>query len=93
LCRHHHRLFHEGQWHLQPIDDAGGFTFVDTRGRELPARPPRQCGGVRAIRHPSVDADTIRSDWGGERLDLHMTIGNLRWHHEHPVPGNHAMLS
>jgi hypothetical protein len=87
LCRHHHRHVHEGHWHLHPTD-AGDFCFVDPHGNELAARPPTRRSDGRAVHHPRIDADTIRSQWGGERLDLSIVIEGLRWQDEHPVPRN-----
>jgi hypothetical protein len=90
LCRHHHRLVHEGRWQLRATQ-AEGFCFVDPHGNELAARPPSRRSDGRAVRHPRVDADTIRSQWGGERLDLSIVIEGLRWHDEHPAPRNRPL--
>jgi hypothetical protein len=40
------------------------------------------------VRHPRIVADTVRSQWGGERLDLNIAIESLRWHDDHPPPPN-----
>jgi hypothetical protein len=80
-------LVHEGQWHV-PTTEAGHFCFVDQHGNELATRPPTRRSDGRAVRHPRVDTDTIRSHWGGERLDLSIVIEGLRWEDEHPVPRN-----
>ena len=52
LCRHHHRLVHEGRWRLQP-SDAGEFCFVDPHGNELAARPPTRRSDGRGPASPS----------------------------------------
>lgn len=39
LCRHHHRLVHEGGWQLRGRPDKG-LRFIRPDGRELEARPP-----------------------------------------------------
>jgi hypothetical protein len=90
LCRHHHRFVHEGRWTIQ-TDDTTGFRFVNPHGHELAARPPECRGDPRAVRHPRIDADTIRSNWGGEHLDLSIVIEGLRWHDDHPAPRNRPL--
>jgi hypothetical protein len=35
LCRHHHRLKHEGSWHVHPNPD-GTYTWISPIGRSYP---------------------------------------------------------
>ena len=81
LCRHHHRLLHEGGY---SVTRAGrGFVFRRPDGRELRRvpRPPRGCPGelrdanVRAGR--SIDPEATVTLWAGERLDLAWNVDAL----------------
>jgi hypothetical protein len=82
LCRHHHRLVHEGGFR---IDRARGDDLIFRRpdGRRLdPApRPPRGDHHVPADlsrRHGlSLTPDSCRPGWLGERLDLHSAVDAL----------------
>ncbi len=80
LCRHHHRLIHEGGFAVRATDD-GAFIFSRPDGRHLPAS-----GGAPAhATYPAltarnrraglqIDATTIRCRWGGENMDYHHAI-------------------
>jgi hypothetical protein len=75
LCRRHHRLVHEGGWHL----DRHG-RFYDPRGRPLPSAPPLPRGhpdqllaGNRDLR---IDAATCEPGTG-EPLHLADTVHAL----------------
>jgi hypothetical protein len=65
LCRHHHRLLHEGGYML--AEEVGELVFRRPDGRRVPACPPRpgRPGPLRATRQP--DACVPRS---GDRLHL-----------------------
>jgi hypothetical protein len=90
LCRHRHRLLHEGGWRLHT--DGTGAHFYDPNGRELAPGPPNPSGDPRAVRHPRVDADTIRSDWAGEPLHLDLIVEDLYHQDNQPAPRNRILL-
>jgi hypothetical protein len=68
LCRHHHRLVHEGGWQ---VDEQ--LRFYDPRGRPFPAVPPLPRGQpdelVARNRDLRIDAGTCESGTG-EACDL-----------------------
>lgn len=68
LCRHHHRLLHEGGWQL----DRQG-RFYDPRGRPFPAVPPLPRGHpgqlLQRNRHLNVRPGTCETGTG-EALHL-----------------------
>jgi hypothetical protein len=77
LCRHHHRLLHEGGFHIRrgADRDAHDLVFVAPDGRRLANPAPR------AVRHDALAADHARRGlrvsaetcvprWYGERLQL-----------------------
>ena len=68
LCRHHHRLLHEGGCTIDR-HRTGDLTFRRADGRRIVAcpRPPR--GRRRAIAH-----DACVSLSAGERLDLDLGV-------------------
>ena len=83
LCRRHHRSVHEDGFQVERLPD-GELQFRRPNGWLLPAAPPlphisadagetlrAQNGGVQ------VDADTLRSGWFGERLDVGYAIDVL----------------
>jgi hypothetical protein len=39
LCGYHHRLLHEGSWHVEGHPDEA-LTFIHPGGRALSTRPP-----------------------------------------------------
>jgi hypothetical protein len=39
LCSYHHRLVHDGDWQMKPLDD-GSLEFIRPDGRPIEARPP-----------------------------------------------------
>ena len=74
LCRHHHRLLHEGGYSIERADAA--IVFRDPMGNVIPAcAETRSRGDVFALfaAHERVgiviDSDTITPDWYGERPD------------------------
>jgi hypothetical protein len=79
LCRHHHRLVHEGGFCVETLG-SGRLAFVGPDGRRIsPApRPPRgDCGELlRRQRRAGleVDPETCVPLWSGENLDLGMAV-------------------
>jgi Domain of unknown function (DUF222)/HNH endonuclease len=65
LCRHHHRLLHEGGYSLS-LDASGRPRFADARGAPIPSspQPPRS--------HPSRLLGANR--WRGHAIDAHTTL-------------------
>jgi hypothetical protein len=83
LCRHHHRLLHEGGYSLTPADN-GELTFRRPDGRRIvtcPAAPRGRAGAIRERRpgdRPAVIApDACVSLSAGERLDLDLGVDAL----------------
>jgi hypothetical protein len=84
LCRFHHRLVHE-EGYTMAIDAAGGTTFVDPYGHEIPEAPPpiaAQGNAVDALRSAhrcdgiEIDAHTAPC-WQGRRLDVDLALRAL----------------
>jgi hypothetical protein len=86
LCRHHHRLVHEGGFGCKRLDD-GKIVFKDLRDQLLPASP---CKVTAEENHmiegwikdwmPDVDIDekTCVPHWyAGDTMDWDMAVGNL----------------
>ena len=75
LCRHHHRLLHEGGFTVTGDPD-GRLCFRRPDGRPVPAVPtqPPGCAGELARQHRrrtlAIAADACVPGWAGERLDL-----------------------
>lgn len=73
LCRRHHTLVHEGGYAFE----ADG-TVRQPDGRPLPHVPPRPAGHAHQARASTpVSADTIRTRWSGEPLDLDLALTGL----------------
>ena len=74
LCRHHHRLLHEGGYTVTGPPDRLVFHRPD--GRLVPVVPaqPRGCSAELARHHrrrgAAIAADACVPGWAGERLDL-----------------------
>jgi len=92
LCRHHHRLVHEGGFSVvragmrEGEPKRKGFRFADPHGRVLPPAPVRSHPpgrGEQAIRHShraqglSITAGTAVTAWQGERMDVPWAIEGL----------------
>lgn len=90
LCRHHHRLLHEGGFSLAVED--GGLKFRTASGRIVEAAPSLVGGSVAGCvggtgaecaggGHARVDASTIAPRCSGERIDYDLTTFVLaeRW--------------
>ncbi len=87
LCRHHHRLIHEGGYAVRATDD-GAFIFSRPDGSRIGANGARGKGPAAATTASTlfavnshaglaIDASTIRCRWGGESMDYHMAVGAL----------------
>ncbi|HPH67040.1 MAG TPA: DUF222 domain-containing protein [Kofleriaceae bacterium] len=89
LCTAHHRLLHEGNFHVES-DGAEGWHFYDERNRRIVAQPPRvtlhtsaqQRGyGIDRLRDDNaalaITADTHAMMWTGEDIDYGTCIDYL----------------
>jgi Domain of unknown function (DUF222)/HNH endonuclease len=82
LCRHHHRLVHEGGFSVV-AHPGGKLRFHRPDGRAIPVSPARPRGDHSALarahraRHLHVDPQTAVSRWNGDRLDVHATTDAL----------------
>jgi len=77
LCRFHHRRVHEGGWTIHG-NPTGTLTFVDPTGRTIIDTPPVPRGDAQAVTAHDRSANDGRCRWGGEHLDMNLTIGNLQ---------------
>ena len=84
LCRHHHRLVHEGGFGLNRAQ-SGEFHFTDPAGKRLPAVPQsRFCGNFFALMaHTEADGINITPEtpipaWLGESMDDDIVVHHLR---------------
>jgi len=82
LCRHHHRLVHEGGYGVRMT--AHGPAFADPTGRAIPPAPePRFRGNVVALKRQNrrngldIDPKTTIPLWEGERMDDGMAVDGL----------------
>jgi hypothetical protein len=73
LCRFHHRLVHEGQVHVQILDD-GAFRFVRPDGQSFDSPAPRSTEWTAPVR---ITPRTAITRWTGEALDQDLVIGTL----------------
>ncbi len=64
LCRHHHRLVHEGGYSVS-LDREGRRLFRDPAGAQLPTSPPPPCSSPPL---PPAEAPTLTGT--GEKMDL-----------------------
>jgi len=85
LCRHHHRLVHEGGFACERQED-GKFVFRDPTGRllveswQLASLPnAEEPINWRESYMPDVviDSETCVSLWTGERIDWDLAVGHL----------------
>jgi hypothetical protein len=81
LCRHHHRLLHEGGYSVTKT--RAGFVFRRPDGRQIRPvpRPPRGCTGQlresnRRGGH-TIDPEATVTQWAGERFDLGYNVDAL----------------
>ena len=77
LCRHHHRLVHEGGWRLALAPDGRHCIADAPDGRRLLEAP--ESAGARAIRplHVVGDTDGLMPLSRGERYDLDLAVDAL----------------
>ena len=83
LCRHHHRLVHEGGFGIR-CGAGGEITFSNPQGQTIPAAPQtRSRGNVFALfaAHQQagihITPETPIPDWHGERMDDSMAVEGL----------------
>ena len=81
LCRHHHRLLHEGGY---SVTKAGaGLVFRRPDGREIRPIPRRPRGSTRTLCETNghagrpIDPEATVTLWAGERLDLALNVDAL----------------
>ena len=89
LCRHHHRLVHEGGFSIE--SRRGDLVFRRPDGSPVPACPPASSGSVAgcvpedggaAIAQTTVDPDTCRPRSNGSRMDADLAVFALAAMHE-----------
>jgi hypothetical protein len=92
LCRHHHRLVHEGEFSVE-ARPRGRLVFRRPDGRVLPAVPAPRRGDLHELRRRnrraglSIDDKTGEPDWYGDPLDLDYAVGGLADSDERLRPG------
>jgi hypothetical protein len=85
LCRHHHRLVHEGGYGLAQ-DVAGQPVFTTPKAERIPDCPESRFRGnvfalTTANRRERIDIGprTLLPQWAGERMDHGMAVDGLIW--------------
>lgn len=77
-CEHHHRLLHEGGWHLRPNGQDGRHSWIATgpAGQIVPTAPPTAGAAedLPAAHLSDVGVDTVTGRWRGENLDLDYAV-------------------
>jgi hypothetical protein len=75
LCKHHHRLVHEGGILIATVP-GGSFAFLTADGEPVAAchALPRITGGIEDRHDAQIAPGTIIPAWYGERLDLDYAI-------------------
>jgi len=83
LCRHHHRLVHEGGFSCDK-DASGKVVFRDRNAELIPATGPirRYRGNVMAhfsekLEDRYIDSQTIVPEWHGEPMDRDLAVSML----------------
>ncbi len=85
LCRHHHRLVHEGGFGCERLDD-GKIEFRSPRGDVLPGyvvpeTPAEVVDPIRWFETYMADIDiddrSCVTRWQGERMDWDLAVGAL----------------
>jgi hypothetical protein len=83
LCRHHHRLVHEGGYGVQ-MQPSGEVEFTWPDGRRMPFGPDRRFSGnvfelTRQNRQAGLDItpETAVSEWLGESMDVGIAVEEL----------------
>jgi hypothetical protein len=84
LCRHHHRLIHEGGYRIEQAS-GGRAVFRRPDGGAIPAVPRKQPGSARRLVRENLDAglritdETPVARSAGERLCYDIEIEGLLW--------------
>jgi len=93
LCRHHHRLVHEGGWNVR-VDDRGEVLALRPNGNILRAPPPTQPADPHGIDHDNtaygirITPTTCIPRCHGDKLDLdHIVTGLLCIDHPELILG------
>ena len=84
LCRHHHRLVHEGGFGIQCLQ-GGGLAFTSPIGKRIPDTPETRFSGNafelmarNTANNISISPRTAIPDWGGEGMDVDVVIQGLQ---------------
>ena len=84
LCRHHHRLVHEGGFSLIRTP-AGEHQFTDPKGNRLSDAPKRRFRGDvfelvdnNKRNGITITAETPIPDWLGESMDVDIVVHHLK---------------
>ena len=98
LCRHHHRLVHEGGYGIR-MGDQSIPEFTDPAGCKIPAVGEKSFrGNVFTLRRQNRNAglditpETTIPLWEGEKMDMGMAIEGLLWLESPPDPPNRPGL-
>ena len=81
VCRHHHRLLHEGNYTV--ARSGSGLVFRRPDGRPVRAVPRRPEGCEARLRESNsrfgraIDPEACVTHWAGERLDLALNVDAL----------------
>jgi len=91
LCRHHHRLVHEGGYGVRMT--AHGAKFTDPTGRTVDPAPERRLrGNVFALKRENrrngldIGPETVIPLWEGEQMDYGMAVEGLLVLDDGPPP-------
>ena len=97
LCRHHHRLVHEGGWNIE-TDQHGHVLATRPNGDALREPPPAQPADSHEIEHDNtaygiaIDPNTCIPRCYGDKLDLdHIITGLLCIDHPELILGDGRM--
>jgi hypothetical protein len=84
LCRHHHRLVHEGGFGIHRLQ-GGGYAFTNPQGNRIPAFPGTRLSGnafeLMAENRENGIVITPRTavpNWGGEGMDVDIVVHALQ---------------
>jgi len=98
LCRHHHRLVHEGGYGVR-MTEQGIPEFTDPAGDPIPTIGAKNLrGNVFTLRHENskvgldITSETTIPLWEGEKMDMDMAIEGLLWLASPPDPPNRPRL-
>jgi uncharacterized protein YciI len=81
LCRHHHRLLHEGGYSIERTS-SGGISFRHPRGWPIPISPrppgsdPRRLSTLNRALGLKIDGETCLTG-SGERMDLGWVVASM----------------